>query len=125
MPEDLWPTTIDDGNLVTPVSILKEQAALLGEKTRQLVTGEVVTQTTGSLFVHHFYIVAPGLNYRYELFSVQHHINFFPLVIQYLNHTTSVNQNDNFHTFKQHLKEIFSSPTTLNIIQSILAQLRA
>ena len=49
---DLWPENIADSNLVTPVSILKQQAALLGEKTRQLVKGEVVTQTTGNLFVH-------------------------------------------------------------------------
>jgi hypothetical protein len=48
-----------DSNLVTPITILKEQAALLGEKTRQLVKGEVVTQTTGDVFVHYFYIAAP------------------------------------------------------------------
>ena len=41
---DLWPANIADSNLTTPVTILKEQAALLGEKTRQLVKGEVVTQ---------------------------------------------------------------------------------
>ena len=43
-------------------------AALLGEKTKQLVMGEVVTQTTGTLFVHSFFLVVPTLNYRYELF---------------------------------------------------------
>ena len=56
---DLWPANIADSNLVTPITILKEQAALLGEKTRQLVKGEVVTQATGNLFVHYFYIAAP------------------------------------------------------------------
>src|ERR1035438_5382861 len=41
---DFWPANIADSNLTTPATILKEQAALLGEKTRQLVKGEVVTQ---------------------------------------------------------------------------------
>jgi len=53
-------------------------AALLGEKTKQLVMGEVVTQTTGTLFVHSFFLVAPTLNYRYELFRAQHHVGFYP-----------------------------------------------
>lgn len=34
--DDLWPSNIADSNLTTPVTILKEQAALLGEKTKQL-----------------------------------------------------------------------------------------
>ena len=29
---DYWPANIADSNLVTPITILKEQAALLGEK---------------------------------------------------------------------------------------------
>jgi len=75
---DLWPENIADSNLVTPVSILKQQAALLGEKTRQLVKGEVVTQTTGNLFVHYFYIAAPTLSYKFELFTLSHGVNFYP-----------------------------------------------
>ena len=67
--------------MVTPVSILREQAALLGDKTKQLVTGEVQMSTTGNLFVHSFYVAAPTLNYRYELFRVQHPAAFYPLVL--------------------------------------------
>jgi hypothetical protein len=80
--DDLWPANIADSKLTTPVAILKEQAALLGEKTKQLVKGEVSTQTTGNLFVHHFYIVAPTLNYKYELFTASHVINFYPLTLR-------------------------------------------
>ena len=45
MADDLWPENIAESNMVTPVSILREQAALLGDKTKQLVTGEVQTTT--------------------------------------------------------------------------------
>src|ERR1017187_291277 len=100
---DLWPENIADPNLVTPVTILKEQAALLGEKTKQLVKGEVVTQTTGTLLVHYFYIVAPTLSYRFELFNVQHHVNFYPLVLKYLNNSHTLKSESEF---KEKLKEI-------------------
>ena len=119
---DLWPENIADSNLVTPITILKEQAALLGEKTRQLVKGEVVTQTTGNLFVHYFYIAAPTLNYRFELFTLSHGVNFYPLVMRYLNDTISL---PSASTFKDKLKEIFAAPHTLNVVHSILAQVRS
>ncbi len=120
--DDLWPANIADSRLTTPVAILKEQAALLGEKTKQLVKGEVSTQTTGNLFVHHFYLVAPTLNYKYELFTASHVINFYPLTLrQTSQNTTIMNEED----FKEKLKEILSSQHTLNVVHSILAQVRA
>src|ERR1035437_6610129 len=120
--DDLWPENIADSNLVTPVSILKQQAALLGEKTRQLVKGEVVTQTTGNLFVHYFYIAAPTLSYKFELFTLSHGINFYPLVMKSLNNTISLNSENEF---KDKLKEIFAAPHTRNVVHSILAQIRS
>jgi hypothetical protein len=122
MSDDLWPSNIADSNLVPPISILKEQAALLGEKTRELVKGEVVTQTTGNLFIHSFNLVAPTLSYRYELFQVTHVVNFYPLTIRHLN---NVIQAKSEAEFKDKLKEIFSAQHTLNTIHSILAQVRS
>ena len=115
---DLWPANIADSHLITPVTILKEQAALLGEKTRQLVKGEVVTQTTGSLLFHYFYIAAPTLNYRFELFNISHKVNFYPLVMRYANNTTSLASED---AFKEKLKEILTSQHTLNVVHSIIS----
>lgn len=119
---DFWPADIADSNLVTPVTILKEQAALLGEKTRQLVKGEVVTQTTGSMLVHYFYIVAPTLNYRFELFNISHGVNFYPLTLTYLNSARPIKSEAEF---KEKLKEIFAAQHTLNVVHSILAQVRS
>ena len=120
--DDLWPENIADSHLTTPVTVLKEQAALLGEKTRQLVKGEVVTQTTGNLFVHYFYIAAPTLSYKFELFTLSHGVNFYPLVMRYLNDTISLRSESEF---KDKLKEIFVAPHTLNVVHSILAQVRS
>jgi len=82
----------------------------------------VTTQTTGDLFVHHFYLAAPTLNYKYELFTVSHGINFYPLALRHVSETTSVSSEENF---KEKLKEILSSQHTLNVVHSILAQVRA
>ena len=122
MTDDLWPANIADSRLTTPVAILKEQAALLGEKAKQLVKGEVTTQTTGDLFVHHFYLVAPTLNYKYELFTVSHGINFYPLTLRQTSQNLTIRNEEDF---KEKLKEILSSQHTLNVVHSILAQVRA
>jgi hypothetical protein len=89
---------------------------------KQLVKGEVATQTTGDLFVHHFYLVAPTLNYKYELFTVSHGINFYPLSLRQTSQSVTVmNEED----FKAKLKERLSSLHTLNLVHSILAQVKA
>lgn len=119
---DFWPANIAESNLITPITILKEQAALLGEKTRQLVKGEVVTQATGDMLVHYFYIVAPTLNYRYELFSISHHVNFYPVVLRSANNSTTLRTEAEF---KEKLKEIFAAQHTVNVVHSILAQVRS
>ena len=81
MTDDLWPANIADSKLTTPVTILKEQGELLGEKTKQLVKGEVSTHVLGPMFIHSFNIVAPTIKYRYELFTASHAISFYPLTV--------------------------------------------
>ena len=80
---DLWPENLGEQQLDSPVSIMREQAKLLGDKTSNLIKAEV---RAGSMdnghFVYHFYIVAPTLNnYHFLLFSVEHDIELYPLEI--------------------------------------------
>ena len=121
MPEDFWPENIADSTLVSPVTILKEQATLLGQKTRQLVTGEIVTKTTGQLFIHSFFLIAPTVNYRYELFNAQHHASFYPLMLRWQGQNITTSSEEEF---KSKLKEIFSAKSTLNLVHSLISQLR-
>lgn len=47
----------------SPVSIMREQAKLLGDKTNNLVKADVGDGSPNNgRFVYHFYIVAPTLN---------------------------------------------------------------
>ncbi len=122
MPDDLWPSNIADSKLTSPIIILKEQAALLGEKTKNLVKGEITTLPFGPNFVHHFYLIAPTIHYKYELFQVSHGISFYPLELR---QGVQKNSLDDEEGFKEALKTLFSSTATLNAVHSILAEVRA
>jgi hypothetical protein len=84
---DLWPQDIATTELTPPVTLLKEQGTLLGEKTKNLVVGKVVRLddwpwASPSDFVYSFYIVGPALgNYRYKLLTVSYPPEFYPLDI--------------------------------------------
>jgi hypothetical protein len=77
---DLW-GDLEVAPIRTPVAILKEQAAVLGQKTRNVVEARVETSLTyNSHFVHSFSLVVPALdNYEYQLFKVQHAIDLYPV----------------------------------------------
>jgi hypothetical protein len=119
---DLWPKAKFEADIVTPVSILRKQAALLGEKTQQLVTGEVFTYTSDSpMLSHDFRLVVPPLdNYKFQLFRVTHRIDeLYPLTGYFENATRKIPDQS---AFVQWLKETLSSESTVKKIDSLMAQ---
>jgi hypothetical protein len=69
--EDLWPD-LNLAPVVTPLSILREQAALLGKRTKGVLRGEVETWGAGERISNSFNIVVPSLgDYKYTLLYVQ------------------------------------------------------
>ena len=85
MTVDLWPDDIGKAELDTkaPVTILKQQASLLGEKTQNLVGAQVRQfRSTYYPFSYTFLLTAPALdNYTYELFSIAHDADLYPVTI--------------------------------------------
>lgn len=81
--DDLWPDELDDATVRAPVTLLREQAVLLGKKTSNLIEAEVeLGSNVDGNFTYHFFIVAPTLNnYHYRLFSVEHTIALYPVLI--------------------------------------------
>ena len=67
----------------TPLAILREQASLLGTKTKNLVEATVDTSVTpNGRFVHRFTLVVPSLsNYKYELFRIEHGVASYPITV--------------------------------------------
>src|SRR5437867_9307579 len=84
-PHNLWPEDIAVTEAVAPVSILKDQASKLAERTKNLVEARVRNSARDSYdddFAYDFELVAPALNnYRYRLFAISHDVQFYPLFI--------------------------------------------
>jgi len=76
---DLW-GEIAPSAIRTPVSILREQASLLGAKTNHVIEGKVESYVSENKFYHSFKFVVPALdNYSYELFLISHGFNPYPV----------------------------------------------
>jgi hypothetical protein len=117
---DLW-GSLDANDLVqrTPLSILREQAGLLGQKTNNLIEAQVAkTSHYGSDFVLVLNIVVPGLDsYTYELLSVRHPVELYPVTV--LSDGTTLRDEAQFVEW---LRAKLSSPETHRIIRNLLSQ---
>src|SRR5271167_1522769 len=79
---DFW-GEIGTSAAITPLSIMREQAAALGPKTKHLVEAKVDTRSYGQSIVHSFDIVVPALDgYTYRLFEIEHDPNLYPLSVR-------------------------------------------
>lgn len=145
--KDLWPEDIyvSDSQLRAPVTILKEQASLLGKKTRNLVEGHIrrMDETEarvrgaalgyqGPGFGYEFHLAAPALDgYRYRLFFIIHGIDLYPIkfsldesIAQEIGHDpryAPTAQSESELTIL--LGRIFAASKTRSVIQAMLAQM--
>jgi hypothetical protein len=116
---DLW-GEIAPSAVRTPVSILREQASLLGSKTKNTIEGKVESRVPGSLLYHSFNLVVPALdNYTYELFQISHDVNLYPVHVE---RRSSYDELRNEEAFVSWLGQKLSSADTKGIIGNLLAQ---
>ena len=137
---NLWPNQIVHQGMKAPVTILKEQAYLLGQMTKNIVEAHVSFNNanqvaTESLPFHYlFFIVAPALqNYRYKLFSIEYDIDIYPIIFhlsddikkdipeEFVNEKGEVKAQSE-DEFQSILAEIFKGQKTLRVINAMLAQ---
>jgi hypothetical protein len=127
---DLWPDFAPAEGEVPPITILKEQASLLGLKLRNLIEADVETGTTDyQRFLRHtLFLIAPVLNfYRYKLLDVEHlATQMYPVTIKVsLDDAANTHKEikaENESKFKDALKEVFASAQTKRVIENLLAQ---
>lgn len=82
---DLWPDDIGTTEIRAPVTVLREQASLLGVKTQNIVTAFVESPAIDipdlRIFTFSFYLRAPAIDfYKYELFKVSHRLELYPVL---------------------------------------------
>lgn len=129
--DDLWPDEIAVADEPTPpITILKQQALLLGRKTKNLVEAEVITEVTDfqRLLRHTFCLVAPVVGlYRHPLLYVEHPVTrMYPATVKVNPEDPSsppreILAKDEIE-FKQHLKAIFAEEPVKRVIGNLLAQ---
>jgi hypothetical protein len=115
-PADLW-GNIQVADVRTPAAILREQAALLGTKTQNVVEAKVISGTEDNEFYHSFNLIVPALDYyTYSLFTIRHDVNLYPVRINRGPRLESEQE------FTDWLRKTLSSPETTKIVQNLLAQ---
>ncbi|PYS23501.1 MAG: hypothetical protein DMF72_08860 [Acidobacteria bacterium] len=123
--ENLWGDLPKSGDLRTPVSILREQATILGDQTNNVLVGDVITTQRGGNIVSEFEIVAPALdNYRVTVLTISHDMTLYPLLV--IRHLGGSNvQCPDETSFIAVLKETLSGKRVHQIVNSLLSQSKA
>jgi hypothetical protein len=117
---DLW-GEIEATQIRTPLVILREQAALLGAKTKNLIEASVKTHANGDTFIHQLNLVVPALdNYTYNLFTITHGPSIYPVSVAYKTVRFETEQE-----FIDWLGATLSSPETKRIVSNLLSQVAA
>ncbi len=79
---DLWPAGIESKRIVAPVTILREQATYLGQKTQNIVKAEVkgAPPPEKELFRYDFYLIGVTIGYyRFKLLTIYHDVSLYPV----------------------------------------------
>lgn len=139
---DLWPDDIaTDAGLDGPTIVLREQAALLGQKTKNLVEAEVETtqnHLSQGTFIDAFVILSPVLGYRHTLFYVIYPLEFYPTKVVWDGFKPQLNPEININVgntparyansqqeLESILQEIFSHSKTIRLVQSLISRTRS
>jgi hypothetical protein len=122
---NLWPD--DFGKPPpTPLGILRQQGVYLGQRTNNLVIGEVRSLAGADFLRHFFELSAPLLGYRYTLFSIEHDpITLYPVEFKGKGSLGRDGKAANPEQFLQKLHDILSSEETRMAVQALIAQSQA
>jgi len=122
---NLWPE-LEFEAVRTPVAIHQDQANELGQRTQNILVGDIINtealdDRTGEAVINQFFIKAPALsNFRFLLRLVQG-TALFPVTLSF----DPVNErfeNLDEEAFREKLRYVFHHEKTAEIIKSLYAQ---
>lgn len=78
---DLWPNDLELPVVKSPVAILREQAALLGKKTNNVVEATVknTTQQGKVTFEYQLFLKSQTIGYSYRVLAIVYTVDFYPV----------------------------------------------
>jgi len=131
MSEDLWGDISVEKEIKLPVTILKEQATILGEKTNKILEAKVTSVGVGNKETvgYSLNIIAPALsNYKYNVLTITHPAIFvYPVNVVYKRENGGAVQAacKDEAAFNEKLKEILSSEIVHKAIVALISQSKA
>jgi hypothetical protein len=123
---NLWGDLPEYSKIITPVTLLNEQAAALQEMSKGMLAGEVAKGAQGQTIIYHFRIVAPALgNYRVQLFNLSHGVISYPSTVNdnFVGIGTTVVNNEG--ELINVLKKILTSEKVRTTISQLMSQITA
>lgn len=125
---DLWPADLEPKGEPSPSAILRQQGYRLGERTGDVIYGEVESIYENGEFRHTLVLIASYLKLRRRLVEVKHKLEPYPAEVWALDTKGDPLWPRTVHDAQQlreFLKDlVFSNPDTVHLIQSLLAQTR-
>ena len=132
MSEDLWGEISVEKEIKLPVTILKEQATILGEKTNKILEAKVsaLKLSTNEEVGYKLSIVAPALgNYVYQVLTIYHPAIFvYPVTVLYRDDDGDESYEaicEDESDLIEKLREILSSDIVHKVIVALISQSKA
>jgi hypothetical protein len=120
----LWPVDFGEPVLLTPLAILRQQGAALGDQTKNIVVGRVVTRSgDNDGFMQIFSLYCAPLGYQTDPLVVKHGIDLYPATVFMIGEDASQSAADPSQ-LQTILKDMFARPRTKQKIASLLARSR-
>ena len=127
VPGDLWPTNLFSTALRAPVTLLREQALLLAEKSSRLIVGRVQSERTeyDNSVQHSLRARVPDLgNYEVEIVRIEHEAQRLYPVFAHRRDGGDHEQIQSEQRLVEWLRRELGSDWVVQTIQTLVAQVR-
>ena len=121
--KNMWGNIADISKIRTPHEILLEQGSFLSEMTKGALELKIERKQSSVVFSYDIYISLPAMKYKERLLRMSHDIKLYPAIMHDMesNQVESKTQEE----FEENLGAILSSPETMSLISSLMAQSRS
>lgn len=123
---EYWPNDLIDDSIKPPISILRDVATELNQKTGGLLTASITdpdNQTRSLLY--RFYVIAPALNdFSCEIFRMRSEMSLYPVTLgsDFLQNSREAIICDNESELIGEIRRILSLPNVKKTISALVAQ---
>ena len=125
MPESLWGELPTGEGIITPHSILMEQAEILTRQTQGLLVGRVKRgETVFGRLRSTLQIAVPSIKYTYDVLVLEYGVELYPVTVETPSPLPDANAS-NERELRSVLKAVLTSEPVQRAVAGLMAQVRA